>query len=101
MRRAPLAQMPMDWQIVSPHEFELSRRITRRTHNKQQADHPRLHHYAGHYSSVTLSMRRYPSRITGIWSPIGREKSRDEAVAASSARLSEAVARFPLASPND
>ena len=50
MRRAPLAQKPMDWQIVSPHEFELSRRITRRTHNKQQADHPRLHHYAGRYS---------------------------------------------------
>ena len=25
VRRAPLAQMLMDWQIVSPHEFELSR----------------------------------------------------------------------------
>ena len=42
---------------------------------------------------MTLSTRRYPSRITGIWSPIGREKSRDEAVAASPARLSEEVAR--------
>ena len=40
-----------------------------------------------------LSTRRYPSRITGIWSPIGREKSRDEAVAAPSARLSGEVAR--------
>ena len=31
-----------------------------------------------------------------IWSPIGREKSRDEAVDAPSAWLSEEVARFPL-----
>ena len=40
-----------------------------------------------------LSTRRYPSRITGIWSPIGREKSSDEAVATPSAWLSEEVAR--------
>ena len=59
----------MDWQIVSPHEFELSRTITRRTHNKQQADHPRLHHYAGRYSKRARGAHTFPlcSRNVTVW----------------------------------